>query len=71
MYKWIYLIKNSRYDKGHMAPVADFKFSNKAMYESFSIANVAPQSLNLNRIYWAKLEQKVREIIQHKNRRGY
>ena len=54
-----------------MAPAADFKFSNKAMYESFSIANVAPQSLNLNRIYWAKLEQKVREIIQHKNRRGY
>ena len=57
------IYKNSGYDKGHMAPAADFKFNNKAMYESFSIANVAPQSPNLNRIYWAKLEQKVREII--------
>ena len=59
------IYKNSGYDKGHMAPAANFKFSNKAMYESFSIANVAPQSPNLNRIYWAKLEQKVREIIDY------
>ena len=57
--------RNSGYDKGHMAPAADFKFSDKAMFESFSMANVAPQSPNLNRIYWAKLEQKVREIIDY------
>ena len=59
------IYKNSGYDKGHMAPAANFKFNDKAMYESFSIANVAPQSPNLNRIYWAKLEQKVREIITY------
>ena len=57
--------RNSGYDKGHMAPAADFKFSDKAMFESFSMANVAPQSPNLNRIYWAKLEQKVREIVAY------
>ena len=59
------IYKNSGYDKGHMAPAADFKFSDKAMFESFSMANVAPQSPNLNRIYWAKLEQKVRDIIAY------
>lgn len=60
-----YVYRNSGYDKGHMAPAADFKFSDKAMFESFSMANVAPQSPNLNRIYWAKLEQKVREIVAY------
>lgn len=59
------IYKNSGYDKGHMAPAADFKFSDKAMYESFSIANVAPQRPRLNRIYWYKLEQKIREIIDY------
>lgn len=57
--------RNSGYDKGHMAPAANFKFSNKATYESFSIANIAPQSPNLNRIYWVKLEQKVRDVIAY------
>ena len=59
------IYRNSGYDKGHMAPAADFKFSKEAMYESFSMANIAPQSTNLNRIYWAKLEQKTREIIAY------
>ena len=59
------IYRNSGYDKGHMAPAANFKFSNKAMYESFSIANVAPQSQSLNRIYWVKLEQKVRDVIAY------
>lgn len=59
------IYKNSGYDKGHMAPAADFKFSDKAMYESFSITNVAPQSPRLNRIYWAELEQKTREVIAY------
>lgn len=48
---------NSGYDRGHMAPAADMKWSKQAMMESFYMTNVCPQNRNLNRGDWKDLEE--------------
>lgn len=52
--------KNSGYDRGHMAPAADMKWSKKVMKESFYLSNICPQNQSLNRGDWNDLEEKVR-----------
>lgn len=56
--------RNSGYDRGHMAPAADFKRSDEAMSLTFLLSNMAPQRPNLNRGIWARLEEQVRELAQ-------
>lgn len=51
----------SGYDRGHMAPAADFKWSDKAMKESFYMSNICPQTGNLNRGDWNDLEELCRK----------
>ena len=51
----------SGYDKGHMAPAADMKWSKQAMAESFYMSNICPQNPNLNRGDWNDLEEKSRQ----------
>lgn len=51
----------SGYDKGHMAPAADMKWSSTAMKESFYFSNVCPQHPQLNRRGWKILEEKIRD----------
>lgn len=51
----------SGYDKGHMAPAADMKWSTTAMKESFYFSNICPQHPQLNRRGWKKLEEKIRD----------
>lgn len=51
----------SGYDKGHMAPAADMKWSPVAMNESFYFSNMCPQHPQLNRRGWKKLEDKIRD----------
>ena len=51
----------SGYDRGHLAPAADMKWSEKAMSESFYYSNMSPQSPAFNRGIWKKLEEKVRD----------
>lgn len=52
--------KDSHYDRGHMAPSADFAFSQEAQDETFVLSNMAPQKANLNQDAWRRLELKVR-----------
>jgi endonuclease G len=51
----------SGYDRGHMAPAADMKWSKEAMSESFLMSNMSPQDQGFNRGIWGRLEAKVRE----------
>jgi len=53
---------NSGWDKGHMAPAADMKWSETAMQESFYLTNICPQNHELNTQSWQKLERWCRNI---------
>ncbi len=50
----------SGYDRGHLAPAADFGWSLDAMNESFYYSNMSPQVPSFNRGIWKKLETQVR-----------
>jgi endonuclease G len=52
--------KGSGYDRGHLAPAADFKWSPVVMSESFYMSNMSPQHPSFNRGIWKKLEGTVR-----------
>lgn len=52
--------KNSGYDKGHLCPAGDMKFSKKAFDETFLTSNISPQKHDFNEGVWNRLEQKVR-----------
>lgn len=51
----------SGYDRGHMAPAADMKWSKQAMQESFYMSNICPQNQKLNRDDWGDLEEICRK----------
>lgn len=48
------------YDRGHLAPSADFSWSQEANDMTFVMSNVAPQKPKLNRDAWRRLEAQVR-----------
>ena len=50
----------SGYDRGHMAPAADMRWSSQTMKECFYLSNVCPQNHNLNSGAWNDLEKQVR-----------
>ncbi|MCM1377348.1 MAG: DNA/RNA non-specific endonuclease [Clostridium sp.] len=52
--------KNSGYDRGHICPAADQKWSRQAMNDCFVLTNMCPQDGALNRGAWQTLEQKER-----------
>jgi endonuclease G len=55
------------FDRGHLAPSADFRWSNKALSESFFYSNMSPQFADFNRNSWAKLEDLMRAYVQENN----
>ncbi len=59
--------KGFRFDRGHMAPAADHRSSEKAMSDTFFMTNMCPQCPELNRGYWSKLEKHVRNLTQQYN----
>ncbi|TYA69838.1 DNA/RNA non-specific endonuclease [Seonamhaeicola marinus] len=52
--------KNSGYDKGHLCPAGDRRFSKEAHDETFLTSNISPQNHDFNSGIWNRLEQKVR-----------
>jgi endonuclease G len=51
------------YDRGHLAPSADFRWSEKALSESYFYSNMSPQLPEFNREKWADLEGLLRGYI--------
>lgn len=49
------------YDRGHMAPAGDMKWSKEAMDACFYLTNICPQNHSLNKGDWNDLEIKCRE----------
>ncbi|MEQ9298271.1 MAG: DNA/RNA non-specific endonuclease [Cyclobacteriaceae bacterium] len=59
--------KSTGYDRGHLAPAADFAWSLESMKESFYMSNMSPQTPGFNRGIWKVLEEQVRDwAIEHK-----
>ncbi len=56
-------IKNL-YDKGHLAPAADFNCTKEILYQTFSYLNCALQNQYLNRGVWRMLEEYERELAK-------
>jgi endonuclease G len=52
--------KRTGYDRGHMAPAADFSWSQTAMSECFYLSNMSPQLHSFNAGIWETLENQVR-----------
>lgn len=59
--------KNSRYDRGHLCPAGDMKFSKEAFDETFYTSNISPQKNDFNGGVWNRLEQKTRYWSQKYN----
>ena len=52
---------NSRYDRGHMCPAGDNKWSEEAMRQTFLLTNICPQNHGLNKNAWNDLEIQCRD----------
>lgn len=51
------------YDRGHLAPSADFRWSPIALSESYFYSNISPQNPDFNRGIWAELESTLRAYL--------
>ncbi len=56
---------HSGWDRGHMVPKADLKWSEQAWWESHYFTNICPQNRKLNGGPWQKLERQVRKWAQY------
>jgi DNA/RNA endonuclease G (NUC1) len=53
---------NSGYDRGHMAPNADFNDTYENALLTFFIGNIWPQTPNVNRVEWLRTENETRRL---------
>ncbi len=56
--------RNSGFDRGHMAPAADMKWSHKAMADCHFLTNICPQDKSVNAGPWATVEKNSRKWSQ-------
>lgn len=56
--------ENNEWDKGHMAPAADFSCEKTTLYQTFSYLNCSLQHQDLNRGVWRLLESRERELAK-------
>ncbi len=58
----------SGYDKGHMAPRADMRWSCQALEESYYFTNICPQDHAMNAGAWRKIEEMTRRVAKRYER---
>jgi len=52
------------FDRKQMAPKEDFKWNEKALYESYYYSNVSPQTTGFNNGKWLEMESLLRRYIE-------
>ena len=55
---------HSGWDKGHMAPRADMRWSCQALEESYYFTNICPQDHEMNSQAWRKIEELTRRVAR-------
>ena len=56
--------KGSGYDRGHLCPAGDRRFSKYAYNETFYTSNISPQNREFNAGVWNQLEMKTRQWVK-------
>ncbi len=59
------------FDRGHLAPSADFRWSYTALSESYFYSNMTPQRSEFNQDSWAELEGLLRRIVDQEKKSFY
>lgn len=54
--------KYPRFDRGHMAPAADFNWNEAALKQTYLYSNIVPMLDKVNRGRWAEIEREVRDL---------
>jgi endonuclease G len=54
--------EKNQFDKGHLAPAADFNCDKQTLFKTFTYLNCSLQQENLNRTTWRLLEVREREL---------
>lgn len=53
--------RGSGYDRGHLAPFADFAWNAEQARETFYLSNISPQARQFNQGVWRELEELTRD----------
>lgn len=53
--------RRSGFTRGHMCPAGDNKWDRRAMYDTFSLINICPQTEKCNSGVWNNIEMQCRE----------
>ncbi|MEM6771330.1 MAG: DNA/RNA non-specific endonuclease, partial [Bacteroidota bacterium] len=53
--------RGSGYDRGHLAPFADFAWNRDLALETFYLSNISPQARQFNQGVWRELEELTRD----------
>ncbi|MBK9758415.1 MAG: DNA/RNA non-specific endonuclease [Flavobacteriales bacterium] len=61
----------SGYDRGHMVPSADMRWSQKALAATYLYSNISPQKPEMNRETWADLEDWGRRYVHYSKERVF
>lgn len=59
------------FDRGHLVPSADFKWSPIGLSETYFYSNMTPQDPEFNRESWAEIEGLVRKIVDAEKKSLY
>lgn len=59
------------FDRGHLAPSADFRWSEQGLSQSYYYSNMTPQRPGFNRESWADIENTLRSIVENNPQRYF